>query len=67
LVALTGGCDGLYKRWTETTDFEEPSNWNLGRLPCPNDRVIFPDSSPVVAINQDWTLSYLVNLSEYVP
>ena len=61
ILCLLGCSEGTYKRWTKNTDFGNPSNWNLARLPCSNDRVVFPVSSPVVAINQDWTLSNLVS------
>ncbi|XP_013387996.1 protein amnionless [Lingula anatina] len=30
-------CDGLTKRWLPNTNFGNPQNWNLGRLPCAND------------------------------
>lgn len=64
LVALFSSIylsEAVYKRWTKNTDFDNPSNWNLERLPCASDRVVFPSSAPVVAINHDWTLSNLVS------
>lgn len=53
--------DAVYKRWIKNTDFDNPSNWNTGNLPCPKDRIIFPAISPVVSINQDWTINHLVS------
>ena len=36
LVQLTGGED-LY--WVHNTNWDEPSNWALGRVPCGGDAV----------------------------
>ncbi|XP_055950267.1 protein amnionless-like [Argiope bruennichi] len=36
------------KIWAANTNFNNPRNWRGGKLPCPNDRVIFPASSPVL-------------------
>lgn len=52
--------EAAYKRWIKNTDFDNPSNWNTGSLPCPKDRIIFPSVSPIVSINQDWTINHMV-------
>ncbi|GIY58675.1 protein amnionless [Caerostris darwini] len=36
------------KIWDTNMNFDNPHNWKDGRLPCENDRVIFPASSSVV-------------------
>ncbi|GBN88220.1 hypothetical protein AVEN_194165-1, partial [Araneus ventricosus] len=36
------------KIWAANTNFNNPRNWREGRLPCPNDRVVFPASSSVL-------------------
>ncbi|CAL1285452.1 unnamed protein product [Larinioides sclopetarius] len=54
-LALVGFCCSLRlsmghdaKIWATNTNFNNPRNWREGRLPCPNDRVIFPASSSVL-------------------
>lgn len=33
---------GVTKTWTRDTNFDNPYNWDLARVPCSNDRVIIP-------------------------
>ncbi|XP_025091081.1 protein amnionless-like isoform X1 [Pomacea canaliculata] len=49
-----------YKRWLPDTNFENPHNWNVGRAPCGNDRVLIPDDSPVVYMQMNTTLQELI-------
>lgn len=30
------------KNWTRNTNYDNPLNWDLARVPCSTDRVIFP-------------------------
>lgn len=32
----------MTKTWTRNTNYDNPHNWDLGRVPCSTDRVIFP-------------------------
>ena len=40
LQILFGECRIL--RWRSNTNFDNPENWNVNRLPCSKDRVVFP-------------------------
>jgi hypothetical protein len=33
------------KTWTRDTNFYNPNNWDLARVPCANDRVIIPSQT----------------------
>ncbi|KAK3611471.1 hypothetical protein CHS0354_032752 [Potamilus streckersoni] len=50
----------IYKKWLPNTNLDNPSNWNLGRLPCGNDRLVIPDESPVVFYQLNTTIRELV-------
>ncbi|KAK7485022.1 hypothetical protein BaRGS_00023800 [Batillaria attramentaria] len=54
-----GVSDAVYKRWLTDRNFENPNNWNAGRPPCGNDRVIIPDDSPVIYMQMNTTLREL--------
>ncbi|CAH2328549.1 Hypothetical predicted protein [Pelobates cultripes] len=43
-IALT---DAAYKKWIPNTNFENASNWNERRVPCSQDKVIFPSGQRV--------------------
>lgn len=53
-------CEGLYSKWLRNTDLNNPYNWNKGRLPCGNDRLIIPDESPVVFYQLNTTIQEFV-------
>ncbi|KAJ4444373.1 hypothetical protein ANN_06165 [Periplaneta americana] len=36
------GVESVTKTWIPNTNYDNPSNWDLGRVPSYNDRVIFP-------------------------
>ena len=54
-----------YKRWMPSTNFEEPNNWDSGKLPCSGDRVVFPKSTPPVFVQTNTTLTELVSRVTY--
>ncbi|CAH1792522.1 unnamed protein product [Owenia fusiformis] len=60
LLFLIGGCNAVYKRWIPNTDFNNPSNWDLGRVPCKNNRIVFPESAPLVYMQSNTTLMNIV-------
>ena len=33
---------GVTKTWIPNTNYDNPSNWDLQRVPCQTDKVIFP-------------------------
>ncbi|GAB1604535.1 protein amnionless-like [Argonauta hians] len=51
---------GFYKRWIRNTNFGNNLNWNTGRVPCGDDRVIFPEDSPPVLVNINTTMKEIV-------
>lgn len=60
LSAATGRAMGVYKRWVQDTNFENPSNWNAKRAPCGNDVVGIPDGSPTIYVQMNTTLKELI-------
>ena len=44
-----------------STNFEEPGNWDSGKIPCSRDRVVFPKNAPPVFIQVNATLTELVS------
>ncbi|KAL3874881.1 hypothetical protein ACJMK2_037837 [Sinanodonta woodiana] len=49
-----------YIKWLPNTNLDNPSNWNQGRLPCGDDRLVIPDESPVVFYQLNTTIRELV-------
>jgi len=41
------------KVWMRNTNYDNPSNWNLARVPCSTDRVIFPSQMEVAVQFKD--------------
>lgn len=47
---LVGGVFGFQsttKIWIPDTKFDNPNNWNMKRVPCEKDRVVFPSSMDI--------------------
>ena len=61
-VCVPGAGAVSYKRWLPNTNFENPKNWNDGRLPCHNDRVLFPEDAPPVFVQINTTLVEIVRM-----
>lgn len=40
-------CNANIKTWNVNFNYENPSNWDLHRLPCQNDRIFFTENTPV--------------------
>ncbi|XP_050404362.2 protein amnionless isoform X2 [Patella vulgata] len=58
----TGSVQSIYKRWKPNTNFENPNNWNVGRVPCGSDIVKFATGdalSPTVYIQTNTTIKEL--------
>lgn len=43
----------MTKVWMRNTNYDNPSNWNLARVPCSTDRVIFPSQMEVAVQFKD--------------
>jgi len=41
------------KVWMRNTNYDNPHNWNLARVPCSTDRVIFPSQIEVAVQFKD--------------
>jgi len=41
------------KVWMRNTSYDNPHNWNLARVPCSTDRVIFPSQIEVAVQFKD--------------
>ena len=39
VVLLATSVDGFQKNWMWSNNWDNPNNWNLGRLPCSRDRI----------------------------
>lgn len=44
---VTGTANGATKRWTPNVDFEDPVNWDAGRVPSTVDVAVFQENSAV--------------------
>lgn len=44
-------CLGVTKKWLPNTNFNNPANWNKGRVPCDGDNVQFDRSNKPLAIS----------------
>ena len=61
-MCISGAGAVNYKRWLPNTNFENPDNWNNGRLPCRYDRVLFPEEAPPVFLQINATLVEIVRI-----
>lgn len=43
----------MTKIWMRNTNYDNPRNWNLARVPCSTDRVIFPSQIDVAVQFKD--------------
>lgn len=43
----------MTKVWMRNTSYDNPQNWNLARVPCSTDRVIFPSQIEVAVMFKD--------------
>ena len=41
-MMMTGGVSGLEKVWQWSNDYDNPSHWEEGRVPCPGQEVFIP-------------------------
>ena len=48
------------KTWRSNTNYNNPNNWNVGRLPCARDVIKFGESSPSIALSSSITVNQLV-------
>jgi hypothetical protein len=55
LIAQLNTVVGVTKQWIQNTNYDNPKNWNIGRLPCDLDTVAFAVDSPSVFINSGVT------------
>ena len=55
-----GKCQTAYKQWVPNANFENGANWNAGRPPCGNDRVVIHEESAAVYVQTDTTIRELV-------
>jgi hypothetical protein len=44
LINLFTICKSNVKTWNSNIDFNNPRNWNLDRIPCDSDRILFPEN-----------------------
>ncbi|XP_059814789.1 protein amnionless isoform X7 [Hypanus sabinus] len=42
----------FYKQWIPNTNFNNASNWDKGKIPCKNDRVLFPSDKQLSVLVQ---------------
>ncbi|KAK3093510.1 hypothetical protein FSP39_016612 [Pinctada imbricata] len=54
-----GATDAVYKRWVPNANFANPANWNAGRPPCGNDRVVLHEESAAVYVQTNTTIKEL--------
>ncbi|XP_070577931.1 protein amnionless-like [Ptychodera flava] len=50
LLLLAGHCSAITKRWLPNTNYDNPKNWNVSRLPCPMDNVVFGRQDETVSV-----------------
>ena len=42
IMMMRGGVSGLEKVWQWSNDYDNPNNWEEGRVPCPGQEVVIP-------------------------
>ncbi len=50
LFSFLGVCSCSSKQWIPDVNFNNPQNWDGGKLPCANNRIIFPDTVNAVLL-----------------
>ncbi|XP_072032510.1 protein amnionless-like [Amphiura filiformis] len=63
LLLLAIGFDlsaGATKQWTRDVGYNNAANWDVGRVPCAQDKVIFTDQTSVVFLQVNGTMREVV-------
>ncbi|XP_071798371.1 protein amnionless-like [Asterias amurensis] len=50
LLSFLGVCSCSSKQWKSNVNFNNPKNWDSGKLPCANNRIVFPDTVQTVLL-----------------
>ena len=53
LALLVFSTESVVKRWRQNTNYDNPENWNVGRLPCDGDKLAFPPVSPPIFFDKE--------------
>lgn len=62
LIYKSTTTEAVTKTWTQNTNFDNPKNWNVGRLPCETDTISLPVNSPSILLQQPITTTSTIQL-----